>query len=296
MSSLRKYGQWYFLVALVLFVAAVWGALSRVEAHRGRLALHVLDIGQGDAIFIEAPNGNQVLIDGGPDASVLARLGEVMPAWDRSIDLVILTHPHADHLDGLVAVLERYDIGMVIESGVNHTIPEYAAWHSEIARRAIPRTIARRGGVVDLGGGAALRILSPPRSYDGVTVRNIHEASVVILLSFGDTRALLPGDAELPVERALLAAAGPAGEELRADVLKVGHHGSKTSTSAVFLAAVQPRLAVISAGRKNRYGHPTADVIDRLAAAGIRIFRTDQDGTVTLSSDGRAFDPVPVRR
>ncbi|MDP3727733.1 MAG: ComEC/Rec2 family competence protein [bacterium] len=294
-ASLRKYGRWYFLAALALAVAAIWSAVFWAEAHHGRLLLHVLDVGQGDALFIEAGNGNQVLIDGGPDASVLARLAAIMPFWDRSLDLLILTHPHADHLDGLLAVLERYDIGMVIESGVNHTIPEYAAWHDEMTRRAIPRVVARRGGIVRLGGGAALRILSPLRSFDGVTVRNIHEASVVMLLSFQDARALLAGDAEAPLERLLMAATAPAGNDVRADVLKVGHHGSKTSTSAAFLGAVKPRLAVISAGRKNRYGHPTAEVIDRLAAAGVTVFRTDQQGTITFTSDGGQFTPLERR-
>ncbi|MBI4132060.1 MAG: MBL fold metallo-hydrolase [Candidatus Sungbacteria bacterium] len=285
MPSLRRFGYWYLLGALALAAVFIWSAVFWIEAHRGRLYLHVLDVGQGDALLIEAPNGSQVLIDGGPDTSVLARLGEIMPFWDRSLDLIVLTHPHADHLDGLLTVLQHYTVGAVIESGVNHTIPEYAVWESEIKRRGIGRIAARRGQVVGLSGGASLSLLAPFRPFDGVSVRNVHEASVVMRLEFAGSTALLMADAEAPLERELLAAGGG----LRADVLKVGHHGSKTSTSQAFLDRVQPRLAAISAGRQNRYGHPAQEVLDRLHAAGIAVFRTDGQGTVTFVSGGRGF-------
>lgn len=285
MPAIRKYGSWYFLAALVLVAGFIWGAVFRVEAHWGNLFLHALDVGQGDAIFIEAPNGNQVLIDGGPDDTVLARLGGIMPFWDRSIDLVVLTHPHADHLDGLLAVLERYNVGAVLESGVNHTIPEYGIWRKEVQRRSIPRTIARRNAVIHLGSEVEIRLWAPFQNYEGVTAKNIHDAAVVMELMFSDSRALLMADAESPLERKILAAGG----DIRADVLKIGHHGSKTSTSAAFLAAVRPHVALISAGRKNRYGHPAGEVLDRLAAVGVRILRTDEGGTVTLVSDGSGF-------
>lgn len=287
MSQLRRHARWYLLGALGLAAVLVWGAVFRIEAHRGTLFVHVLDVGQGDAILVDAPGGVQILVDGGPDRSVLAGLGEVMPAWDRSIELVVLTHPHADHLDGLLAVLERYDVGMVLESGVNHSIAEYDAWRAAVTERAAARVAAVRGQRIALGG-AVLDVLSPFRSFDGVSARNIHEATVVLLLSFGGGRVLLTGDAEAPVERAILAAAG-AEDTLRVDVLKVGHHGSKTSTLPAFLAAARPRFATISVGRKNRYGHPTGEILERLAAAGVRVLRTDRDGTISFSSAGGSF-------
>lgn len=285
MDSLRRHGPWYFFAACAVAVGAVWSAVFWIEAHRGRLFLHVLDVGQGDAILIEAPNGNQVLVDGGPDETILTRLAEVMPFWDRSIDLILLTHPHADHLDGLLAVLRRYEVGMVLESGVNHSIPEYAEWHELIRQQGIPLQRAGRGQAVRLGGGAELRVLTPFRSFANTSPRNIHDAAVVAKLAFASSTALLTADAESSLERALIAAR----DNLRAEVLKVGHHGSKTSTSAGFLAAVRPRLAAVSAGRKNRYGHPTQEVLDRLASAGVTVFRTDREGTITFVSDGRAF-------
>jgi competence protein ComEC len=288
MEALRRHGRWYFCAAFAVTVGAIWSAVFWVEAHRGQLFLHALDVGQGDAILIEAPSGNQVLVDGGPDDTLLARLGAILPFWDRSIDLVILTHPHADHLDGLVALLERYKVGLVLESGVNHSIPEYGQWHEVIRRQGIPLHIARRGQVVRLGGGAELRVLTPFRSFVSASPKNIHDAAVVIKLAFASSTALLMADAESSLERALVAAR----DNLRAEVLKVGHHGSRTSTSAVLLGAVRPRFAVISVGRRNRYGHPVQEVLDRIAGADVTVFRTDQEGTVTFVGDGQQFTVV----
>lgn len=285
MLRLRKYGHWYLLFALALAAGLIWQAVFWVEAHRALAFLHVFDVGQGDALLIEAPNGNRVLIDGGPDASILAKLGSALPFWDRSLDLLVLTHPHADHLDGLVRVLGRYEVGMVLESGVNHSIPEYQAWRAVTRERNIPVVIAERGQAIRIAKGLTLAVLAPFTPMSGVSLKNIHDASVILAIHHASSSALLMSDAESPLEYRLVAA----GDDLRADVLKVGHHGSKTSTSEVLLAAVQPRLAVISAGRKNRYGHPTQEVLDRLHRFGIHTLRTDRDGDVTLVSDGWQF-------
>ena len=282
MLKLRKYGHWYFLAALALAAGLVWQAVFWVETHQNRVFIHVFDVGQGDASFIEAPNGNQVLIDGGPDRTVLGRLGEVMPFWDRSIDLVILTHPHADHLDGLLEVLGRYEVGMILETGVNHSIPEYSLWRERLREKNIPTVIAGRGQRIRLDHSAEFQVLTPFESFAGASPKNIHDAAIVLRLVHASSSALFMSDAELPLERRLLATGG----ELRSDVLKVGHHGSKTSSGDFFLAAVRPKIAVISSGRRNRYGHPAQEVLDRLTGNGIEIFRTDRDGSVTLVSDG----------
>lgn len=285
MLRLRKYGRWYFLGALALAAFFIWQAVFWVEARRGRVMLHFFDVGQGDAMLIEAPNGNQVLIDGGPDSSVLARLGDVLPFWDRSLELVILTHPHADHLGGLIEVLRRYDVGMVLESGVNHSIPEYAAWRGLLRDQGIPVVTARAGERLRISDSAVLDILTPLRNFAGQSPRDVHDAMVVAKLVHGRTTFLLMGDAERPLERELIAA----GADLDVDVLKAGHHGSKTSTAEEFLRATTPAVAVISVGRRNRYGHPAQEVLDRLAPFGIAVLRTDQDGDITLTSDGRTF-------
>lgn len=285
MHQLKKNAKWYFLGALALSSVFIWYAVFYVDAHYGLLSVHFFDIGQGDAIFIEAPNGNQLLIDGGPDNAVLAKLGQVMPFWDRSINLLILSHPHADHLDGLIEVLKRYDVGMVIESGVSHSIPEYAEWHNLLREKNVPVVIAKSGQHIDAGGGVALDILSPLENFEGASPKNVHDATVVSRLVYASTSVLLMGDAEEKLEYRLLYSGTP----IDSDILKVGHHGSKTSTSEVFLAAVSPEIAVIQVGRKNRYGHPKQEVIDRLAAFGARVFRTDLDGDILLQSNGRSF-------
>src|SRR3989338_1456105 len=283
MFKMRKYGHWYFLGGLAFAALFIWSAVFRVEAHRGRTFLHVFDVGQGDAIFIAAPNGTQVLIDGGPDAAVLRGLGGAMPFWDRSLDLVILTHPHADHLDGLIEVLRRYRVGMVLESGVNHSIPEYDLWHAELRERGVPVIVAERGEAVRLAEDLTLTVLAPAHSFAGPSPRNIHDAAIVLMLRHASSTALLMADAEAPLERELLAAGG----NIAAELVKIGHHGSRTSTLEGFLVAVKPRVAVISAGRRNRYGHPVQEALERLAAVGTPTYRTDRDGTVTFVSEGR---------
>ena len=285
MLKFRKYGHWYFLGALALVAFFIWQAVFWIEAQRGRIAVHFFDVGQGDAMFIGAGNGTQVLVDGGPDSSILAKLAETMPFWDRSLDLVILTHPHADHLSGLLRVLERYRVGLVLESGVNHSIAEYAAWRERLGDQGVPVVTAKAGQRARLSDSAVLDILAPRRSFEGQSLRQVHDAMIVVKLTHGSTGVLLVGDAERSLEREFIAS----GADLDVDVLKVGHHGSKTSTSEEFLRATTPRLAVISVGRKNRYGHPYQEVLDRLRQAGIAVLRTDQDGDITIVSDGSAF-------
>ena len=284
-SKLKKYFPWLLLAAIGCVGMFVWSAVFTIEAKQGKLLLHVFDVGQGDSLFIEGPNGNNVLIDGGPDDKVLAELGKTLPYWARSIDLVVLTHPHADHVDGLINVLKRYHVGMVLESDVNYPTPENDELHHVIQSKSIPDVVAARGEIVDLGEGAKLYVLAPFRSFVSENPTNVHDSMVVLKLAYASSSAMLMGDAEVPLEFQLIAA----GDNLRADILKVGHHGSKTSSNELFLEAVHPFFAAISVGAKNRYGHPTQGVLDRLHQLGIKIFRTDEDGEVTFVSDGGAF-------
>lgn len=271
-------------MALIASSIFIWYAIFYFEAHKN-LIVNFFDIGQGDAIFIEASNRNQVLIDGGPNNAILSKLGEVMPFWDRSIDLLVLTHPHADHLDGLLEVLRRYDIEVVLEAGVNHTIPEYEEWHNLLKEKNVKIVIAKAGQRIYLSDQTYLDILTPIESYENESLKNIHDSTIVSRLTHGSRTAIFMGDAERKTEYTLLFS----GIDLRSNILKAGHHGSKTSTSEEFLKAVSPDFAVISTGKKNRYGHPHQDVLDRLATFGIKIFRTDQDGNIKFTSDGKGF-------
>ena len=282
MGKVRAYIRPIFLAALAAAAAVIWYAVFYAEGHQS-LLVTFFDVGQGDSIFVEVPDGNQILIDGGPSDRILAKLGRVMPFWDRSIDLLILTHPHADHLDGLLEVLKRYDVDMVLESGVEHSIPEYQEWRELLERRGIQVVPALVGERVDAGAGVTMEILSPFEAYQGVPAKNVHDANVASRLIHGENSFLFMGDAEKMIEYRLLFESP---QLIDADILKVGHHGSKTSSSAEFLQAVSPEVAVISAGRKNRFGHPTQEVLERLAATGTEIFRTDRDGDIQIRSDG----------
>ncbi len=284
MDKLRMYLPLIFLGALVAGAVVVWSLVLYVEGRAGYLALRIFDIGQGDGIFAEFPDGNQILIDGGPDGSILAKLGSTMLPWDRSIDAIILTHPHADHVSGLLEVLKRYHVGLVIESDAQYGTPEYSEWHKLLIQKEVPVVRAEAGMKLEGRQGTFL-FLAPQKDYSEMPLNNVHDAMIVMKLSYASTSVLLTGDMERKLEYSLLRN----GSDLHADVLKVGHHGSKTSTSDDFLKAVSPAYAVISAGRKNTYGHPTQEVLNRLAAFGTRIFRTDQDGDVTFISDGSAF-------
>ncbi len=276
----------YACLSCALACALVWYGVYRVESRRD-LIVHFFDVGQGDGIMIDLPNHRQVVIDGGPGNNMAAKLGDALWFWDRTIDLVILTHPHADHIDGLIDVIKRYHIGMIIESGADYATPDHEEWNRIIKEKHIPVVYARRGQRVRLSDNSLLDIFSPRDVIAGRRLSDIHDAMVVTKLSYGSTTMLFSGDAERPVEYEMIGSHIDVG----ADVLKIGHHGSKTSSTEIFLNAVRPQMAVISAGRNNRYGHPHQEVVDRIRGMGIRLFRTDIDGDIELMSDG-----VRVRR
>ncbi|MBI3420708.1 MAG: MBL fold metallo-hydrolase [Candidatus Sungbacteria bacterium] len=284
MKRLITYTRPALILGLLVVVTAIWYAVFFLETHRGFRVIF-FDVGQGDGIFIQTDSGAQILIDGGPSNAMLGKLGRVMPFWDRTLDLIILTHPHMDHVTGLVEVLKRYDTAMVLESGTNYSTPEYGEWQRLLKDKKIPIYIARAGQRARLSSHSILNILTPFDAFAGVSLKNAHDATVVSRLTYGSTTVLLTGDAEKSLEYRLVFS----GANIKSDILKVGHHGSKTSTTESFLAAVAPRYAVISSGRKNRYGHPHQTVLDRLKQFGVTILRTDQEGNIEFVSSGKEF-------
>ena len=256
----------------------------------GRLHVIALDIGQGDAILVRAPSGATLLVDGGPDPELLLRrLGERLPWWQRRIDVVLLTHPHEDHVAGLVAVLERYRVGLILEPGHEYPNPTYDRFVS-LARAEPDAThaLARAGQLLRLDPVSRLSIVYPSSADAAAALPDgdINNGSVVAELRSGRFSALLTGDAEMPVEEMLLAR-GAVGA---VDLLKVGHHGSTSSTGEAFLAALQPGVALISVGADNDYGHPHAATLEHLAAVGgLEVHRTDLEGNVEVVSDGTSY-------
>ncbi len=278
----KKYIPHYFLCVYAAVCMLIWYGVYYIEAQHN-LIIHFFDVGQGDGIFFELPNHVQVLIDGGPDSAIVSKLGSVMPFWDHTIDLVILTHPHADHVDGLIDVMKRYDVGMVIESGSFYGTPDYDEWNKLVKQKHTSVVYAHAGQYIALSHMARLNILYPQEEVVGKRFANVHDGMVVSNLSYGSTSVLFMGDAEKPIEYRMIAS----GISLAADILKVGHHGSKTSTTQEFLDAVHPKFAVISVGRKNHYGHPHQEIIDRIQTAGVDLFRTDINRDVEFMSDGK---------
>ncbi|MBA2374095.1 MAG: DNA internalization-related competence protein ComEC/Rec2, partial [Chloroflexi bacterium] len=270
------------LATFALVVAVIVTVVVFVERPDGTATVTVLDVGQGDAILIEGSRGGRLLVDGGPSPeSLLVALDRRIPPWDRRLDAVVLTHPHEDHVAGLAVLLDRYRVGRTFEPGMRGPGPGFAAWSARLALDGPPRTGLAAGDVLSVDE-IGLRVLWPRRGSvpsepaDGGT--GINNVSIVLLGSVGSHRFLLAGDVEEEIDPELLGAGVP-----RLDLLKVAHHGSRTATTEPFVAAARPRIAVASAGARNRYGHPAAATLGRLADAGARVYRTDRDGTVSVS-------------
>jgi len=274
--------KWLVLPLLIVAIL-VWSvALTMPD---DKLHVSFLDVGQGDAILIQTPNGQDILIDGGPDSQkVNLELSKKLPFWDRTIDFVVCTHSQADHITGLVEVLQRYKVKQVLEPGVSYNSSIYQEWCNLVEEKQIKRDKAQAGQEIDLGNGIKLEVLNPPASLWEGTSDDVDNNGVVLRLSWGKVSFLFTADIREEVEFALIGQRA----NLKSTVLKVSHHGSKTSTSQQFLAAVDPEVAVISVGEDNPFGHPSPEVLERLIdrVGEDNVYRTDEDGTIEFITDG----------
>jgi len=276
----RKIPARFVISPLVIIAALVWIAAANVPDNR--LHIFFLDVGQGDAILIETPSGQNILIDGGPaDGEIVSRLGGRFSYWNRSIDLVVSTHSHEDHIGGLVDVLKRYEVKQVLESFVGYDSLIYQEWQSLIGEEKMKRTVAQSGQHIKLGEGLELEVLYAGGASLGDAASAIDNNSVVSRLVYGDVSVLLTADIFEETERYLL----DTRFALSSTVLKVAHHGSDSSSCLEFLSVVKPQVAVISVGADNLFGHPSPNVVDRLGAT--HLYRTDVQGTVEFITDGK---------
>ncbi|MDO8589775.1 MAG: ComEC/Rec2 family competence protein [bacterium] len=280
MDFLKKYSQEAVLAVLVLSNIFVWFAVYQRQPSN-ILSVYFLDIGQGDAIFIDSPAHGRLLLDGGKNRSVLTELGKILPFADKRIDVMIESHPDADHIGGLPEVVSRYDVGMFLEPGVESDNSIDDELHRRVDEKNIPKILARRGMVVNFGDGAKLQILFPNQ---GVSNWETNRASIVAKLVYGNKSFLLTGDSPIAIENVLI---NLDQKILDSDVLKAGHHGSRTSTSLVYAQAVSPEYAVISAGKDNTYGHPHKEVLDILQKVGAKVVSTASSGTIKFETDGK---------
>jgi len=241
----------------------------------GALHLYVLDIGQGSANFLVTPSGHTIIVDTGPDASVLEEIGKHLSLFSRQIDLLILSHPDLDHIGGAVELLKRYNVGHVLLNGAVRKTAAYKAVLAEITKHSVPVMLPDPGKDIDIGDGVLLDIVWPRGAAYKDSLDSNNEGVTVRVLC-GDDAALLPADIEEQTERAILRS----GADVRSGILVAPHHGSKTSSSTGFLLAVDPFVVAISAGKGNSFGHPHAVTLRRYDTLRIAHHLTAEEGTL----------------
>ncbi len=279
MNFFRKHAFYFGLAVLLVANVFVWH-VEHTE-RPGNMMVAFLNVGQGDAIYVRSPSGNDMLIDAGFNSAVLSELSQVMSFYDRHIDVLLATHPDADHIGGMPGVVSRFSAGVFLESGADSESNADDALRELVKKRGVAVLEVRRGTVVDFGDGAVFEILHPVN----VSGMDTNDASIMGILSFGNHSFMLTGDAPMSAEQALVAA----GDNVSADVLKAGHHGSRTSSISSFVEAVGAEYSVISAGKNNRYGHPHKEVTDTLSLAGAAIIGTYEKGRIIFETDGETL-------
>jgi competence protein ComEC len=283
--NFKKIAIW--LLFGLLFVVTVWvddfsrrRVLSGFDDAAAIMSVYFFDVGQGDAILIRTPAGDDILIDGGPDDTVVKKLGQYLPLGDWQIEYLILTHPDSDHVTGLVETAKRYDIGTFIMSGQADEASAYQELLAVVKDKKIPTKLIVGPEEIDFGGGVTMRFFNPTEDVSGKILHNTNDASLAGRLVFASTSVMLTGDLEKEEEFAADS------QGLKSDIYKAGHHGAINANDAEFTKAVAPDYAVISVGLDNPYGHPAYRTLKNLSDIGAEIFRTDQDGDVVFYTDG----------
>jgi competence protein ComEC len=266
---------------LILLFANICAWIAVYQRQDGKLNVYFLDVGQGDSILIDSPTHKRILVDGGPNLKALSEIGKILPFGDRRIDVMIESHPDKDHIGGLSEIVSRYDVSLFLEPGVESPSEVDDQLMEQIKSKNIPSLLARRGMIVDLSDGVKLYILFPNQD---VSNWETNDASIVAKLVYGNESFLLTGDSTKKAEYILL---GLDENILKSDVLKAGHHGSKTSTSLPYAEAVSPEYSIISAGKDNSYGHPNQETLDTLNKIGSKILSTMDLGTIKFETDGK---------
>lgn len=270
--------------ALIVVVLILLGYAFFQDKDRD-LQIVFFDVGQGDAILIKTPNDQKILIDGGPDNKLVNKIGKYFSFADKTIDLMILTHAHSDHLVGLVEILKRYQVNKVLYNGPAHTTPEFFQFLELIKENNIPLEVPLAGQEYIFSGDIKLKILYPFVNLTNEKLEDLNEGSLVSQLIYKENKFLFMSDLPQELEKIVL----ESNNDLTSAVIKIGHHGSRYSTSDQLLKEVRPQLAIISVGEDNKFGHPDPLTIDKLDKNGIKISRTDQNGEIIIKSDGQGI-------
>lgn len=278
-------------ITLTLVLSVFFSILIPVQGFAERdLEVHFIDIGQGDAALIVSPAGKTVLIDSGPSKSWSALSGYLDGLGIKTIDMMINSHPHADHIGNAAKVIERYQVKVVLDSGFAHPIKAYRDLLDAVETHKVSLRLARKGRTIEIGGGAKLQLLAPEEPFIRHSRSDPNSNSIVFRLTYKEQAALFTGDAEEETERRLLVDPST----LRADLLKVAHHGSKHASGHAFLSAVNPQVAIISCSEANRYGHPSPETLDSLRRAQATPLVTAQAGHILAKTDGNTWTVKPV--
>jgi competence protein ComEC len=280
LKSVFLKGTIFIFILITLFLG-----VYILQPSDNNLHVYFLNVGQGDSIYVRIGSDYDILVDGGPDNSVLSELGDVMPVWDREINLVILTHPHADHVAGLIDVLKRYKVDEIISNDSPATTSEYIEWLKLIKEKNIHLELVKSGDIKSINEKTTLKFLWPKESYLNKSVNDQNETSVVAKLQYNLFSVLLTGDINEDVEKEIMSKK----ENLTSNILKIPHHGSATGLHENFLRLINPNIAVVSVGEKNRFGHPAKPTLQKLEHFNIKILRTDTDGRIEIVSDGMKF-------
>lgn len=270
----------FLILGLLVIAVAVYYFVYFQYSQRGFLQVDFLNVGQGDAALISTPDSKKILIDAGPDLTILSKLNRYFSFFDRRIDLMILTHSDADHITGAIDILKRYDVGAILFNGTKNNSVYYQELLKTVFQKQIPIYVAYSGQVVKMGDGVVFKIFSPLENLFAKRVKDENFSSIVGKLIFVKNSFLFMADAPQKLEQKLLAL------DLSSDVLKVSHHGSKTGSSFDFLRKVNPAFSIISVEKKNKYGHPHQEVLERLNNIGTKILRTDLFGDIQIQSNG----------
>lgn len=275
----------FILVLLVVILGSILNLIF--QQPRDGILIDFLDVGQGDAAIIETPAGQNVLIDGGPGDAVVSKLDKLLPFYKRKLDAVVLTHPHSDHLAGLIKIVDSYDIKTFYMTGVVYSTPEYNQLLEKLKTNNIPIKTVVRGDHLDFDDEIRLDFLYPDRLLEGKTLENVNNSSIVTRLVWGKSSILMTGDLEKDQLDSLDQFS------IKSDVLKVPHHCSSDGVDRRFVAAVAPRYTVISVGKDNDFGHPAASCLNLLK--GTQVYRTDSDGDIAFLMRRDTVRPIELK-
>ncbi len=277
------------VLAVAISLATVWFFQSqRYEITRegvsgetsGKLLIYFLDVGQGDATLIRTPDDQDILIDGGPDNNTVKKLGKYLPFFDQELDLIILSHPHSDHLSGMIEILKRYKVKKILFTGVAYKTADYLSFLNLVEEKNIPTEIIVAPKEIKLGENLEMEFLWPRENLSGKTIENLNNSSIANKLIYASTSVLFMGDLE--EEEKLIG-------DLDSDIIKIGHHGSSNANDLEFLEKASPETAIISVGENNKFGHPHYRTLSNLEKISAQILRTDILGDIVFSSDGKEF-------